>query len=408
MARFSYRARSRSGEEVKGVLEAGDRTLAARELRSKSLLVLSLNAEGDETERGDEKSISDHFNWRSRLPIMAKDRVFFCRQLAMMISSGMTLVNALNLMKLEFPKLKIRQVLNTVLNDLQNGDPFSVCLGRHEKIFSKILVKVIESAEESGELAVSLRKVADHLEFWSAIRKKVTSACAYPGVIFLAAMGIGGFMVFKIIPKFDDFLTKRGVPLPWSTEFVIGISRFGKSYWWLLIILFFLGIIGLVLTFKNEKGRRFLERVCLKFPFLGNVLLYASMSNFASTGSLLIKSGLSVVDTLKLLAGLMNMKIYKDVLMTSANKVVMGSSLKESIKSPHIPPIVNNIIAVGEETGALNDVMEELGEFYNRELQGSIAILTTMIEPLLLIIVGGIVALVYFSLFQAIITLISS
>jgi type IV pilus assembly protein PilC len=408
MARFSYRARSRSGEEVKGVLEARDRTLAARELRSRLLLVLSLNAEGDQTERGDEELINNHFNWRSRLPVMAKDRVFFCRQLAMMISSGMTLVNALSLMKLEFPKLKIRQVLNTVLNDLQNGDPFSVCLGRHEKIFSKILVKVIESAEESGELAVSLRKVADHFEFWSAIRKKVTSACAYPGVIFLAAMGIGGFMVFKIIPKFDDFLSKRGVPLPWSTELVIGISRFGKSYWWLLVILFFLGIIGLVLTFKNEKGRRFLERVCLKLPLLGNVLLYASMSNFASTGSLLIKSGLSVVDTLKLLAGLMNMKIYKDVLITSANKVVMGSSLKESIKSPHIPPIVNNIIAVGEETGALNDVMEELGEFYNRELQGSIGILTTMIEPLLLIIVGGIVALVYFSLFQAIITLISS
>jgi type IV pilus assembly protein PilC len=408
MARFSYKARSRSGEEVKGVLEAGSRTQAARDLRSKQLLVLSLNGENDLISDSGKMNKHHKLGLKSHLPIMAKDRIFFCRQLAMMISSGMTLVNSLNLMKQEFPKVKMRQVLTDVLNDLQNGDPFSKCLSRHEKVFTKLMIRVVESAEESGELTVSLQKVGDHIEFWSEIRKKVISACAYPGVIFLAAIGIGGFMVFKIIPKFDDFLSKRGVPLPWSTKFVIAISRFGKAYWWLLLIIFFLSLIGLILTFKNERGRRILERISLKFPLIGNILLFASMSNFASTGSLLIKSGLTVVDTLKLLAGLMNMKIYHDVFNTTAKRVVMGHSLKESIQSPHIPSIVNNIIAVGEETGALNEVLGELGEFYNRELQGSINVLTTMIEPLLLIIVGGIVALVYFSLFQAIITLISS
>ena len=129
------------------------------------------------------------------------------------VFSGMTLINALNLMQKEFPKMKMRRVLETVLNDLKNGDPFSQCLKQHEKVFSRLMVRVVESADERGEMTTSLQKVAEHIEFWAEIKKKVLSACAYPGIIFMVALMVGGFMVFVIIPKFDDFLSKRGVAL---------------------------------------------------------------------------------------------------------------------------------------------------------------------------------------------------
>ncbi|MCH2207564.1 MAG: type II secretion system F family protein [Lentisphaerales bacterium] len=409
MATFVYKARRRSGEEVNGTVEAVDRQSATKELRTQKLLVMSLQIEGlnsGQTDSEKDKAVLN--NWRARLPITAKDRIFFCRQLAMMLNSGMTLINALDLIQLEFPKVKMRKVLSEVLIELKNGLQFSQCLQKHEKIFTPLMIKVVASAEESGEMTQSLRKISEHMEFWSEIRKKVLSACAYPTVIFIVALGIGSLMVFFIIPKFDEFLSKRGAALPWSTEFVLNISRVGISYWWAILLSIFSITSLIYLMFRHPKGRRLQERLCLKVPLIGKIILYTSMSNFATTGSLLIKSGLTVVASLKLLAGLMNIKVFHDVLAHAANKVVMGSSLKESIQNPLIPSVVNNIVAVGEETGALDEVLAELGHFYNRELQGALNTMTTMIEPILLVAVGAVVALVYFALFQAIISLMGS
>ena len=302
----------------------------------------------------------------------------------------------------------MRLVLTEVIEDLRNGISFSESLGKYEKIFTPLLIKVIHCAEQSGEMSTSLMEVASQLEFKDAMKKKTLSACAYPAIVFLMAIFIGLFMVFKIIPKFDEFLSKKGIPLPASTNFVIGVSRFGQDYWPHVLIAGIILSIGLVLMFKNPLGRRMQERLILSTPVFGNVFRASVLANFSTTSALLLKSGLGVVECLKLNANIITLNVYKDLLTKASENVITGSSLTDSLRNKIIPSTVTNILAIGEETGALSDVLGELGDFYSEELKRAVNFLVSAIEPVLLITVGGIVAVVYFALFQAIIRLMGS
>ena len=400
MPKFAYKANTVDGREINKKIEAPDEQSARRSLRLEGLLVISVDeVHGDELRK---------FSLTDRFPINTKDRVFFCRQLSMMTKSGLTLINSLKIMSREFPKEKMRNVLNEVIEDLQTGLSFADSLGKHPKVFTELLIKVVHCAEQSGEMNSSLLEVADQLEFKDAMKKKTISACAYPGVVFLMAIAVGIFMVFKIIPKFDEFLSKKNIPLPNSTQFVIGISRVGQDYWLHIISGLCLLGVGLILMFKNPTGRRIQENFLLSLPVFGKVFKSSVLANFSTTSALLLKSGLGVVESLKLNSNLIPLLVYKDLLNKASENVVTGQSLTDSMRHRIIPSTVTNIISVGEETGALQDVLAELGEFYNEELKRSVNTLVTAIEPALLIIVGGVVAVVYFALFQAIVRLMGA
>ena len=400
MPYFTYEARDSQGEEKTGTIEAENQMMARKLLRKDRLMVISVELF--------EPSLERKFPIKDRLSVNTKDRVFFCRQLSMMLKSGLTLVNALTIMSQEFPRQMMRDALKKVIEDLRSGVPFSEALGKYPKVFTPLLIKVMHCSEQSGEMSDGLIQVSSQLEFRDEMKKKTITACTYPSIVFLMAIGVGLFMVFKIIPKFDEFLSKKDIPLPASTQMVIGISRFGQQYWLHVLIGVIVTLIVMILMFKNEQGRRIQERILLKLPIFGKLFTSSVIASFSTTSSLLLKSGLGVVESLKLNANVINFKIYNDIFIKASENVITGTSLTESLRHKIIPNTVTNVIAVGEETGALQDVLNELGDFYNEELKRSVNFLVSALEPILLIVVGGIVALVYFALFQAIIRLMGA
>ncbi|MCM8530954.1 MAG: type II secretion system F family protein [Lentisphaeraceae bacterium] len=400
MPLFVYEARDSQGEEKSGTIEAENQMIARRLLRKDRLMVLSLEVFEQRAEK--------RFPLKDLLSVNTKDRVFFCRQLSMMLKSGLTLVNSLTIMSQEFPRKMMRDTLAKVIEDIRGGLPFSEALGKYPKVFTPLLIKVMHCAEQSGEMSAGLLEVSSQLEFRDGMKKKAISACTYPLIVFMLALGVGIFLVFKIIPTFDKFLSKKNIPLPYSTQLVIGISRFAQQYWLHILIVLLAFLIALILMFKNEQGRRVQERFILSLPIFGKLFTSSVIASFSTTSSLLLKSGLGVVESLKLNANIIGFKIYNDIFIQASENVITGTSLTESLRHKIIPNTVTNIIAVGEETGALQDVLNELGEFYNEELKRSVNFLVSALEPVLLILVGGVVALVYFALFQAIIRLMGS
>ena len=404
MPTFNYIAKDKSGKEVKGSVEAVDKKDAASQLRSQSLLVYSLL---EQEEQSPANELPKRHSLKDKLPVTNKDRVLFYRQLALMVRSGLTLVNALNLLQEEFPNFQMRSALAAVLDDVRKGRSFSASLSMHEKIFTRLGVKIVETTEESGELEQGLLKVAEHIEFWGNLKKKAMSAVAYPAVIFILAIGVGAFLVFKIIPKFDEFMQKRSIVMPWSTSIVVHISRFFTSYWLFILLGLIVFFTSILLAYRTENGKRLLERFCLKVPVLGSVIRFASITNISSTMSVLLRSGLGLIDALRLTSQMLGILVYREAVSGCASRVITGVSFKDSLNSPLFPRIVQNVVSVGEETGELNQALEELGEFYSEELKRTVEFIVNAIEPLLLICVGSLVALVYFALFQAVISLMA-
>lgn len=400
MAVYNYTGRDSKGQDVSGEIDAESTMLARRQLRQQKIMVIEIGEVS--------KNILPKLSLTDRFPITTRDSVFFCRQLAMMLKSGLTLVNSLNTMSREFPKAKMRETLLKIIEDIRNGMPLSESMEQYPKVFTPLLTKVMSCAEQTGDMSMSLMTVADQLEFRNAMKKKTISACVYPAVVLMMAFGVGMLMVFLVIPKFDEFLTKKGVPLPSSTMALLNISRFAQNYWLHMIIATLVLSIALVLMFRNSKGRRIQEKLVISIPLFGKLFKSSVVANFSTTSSLLLRSGMGVVDALKMNAKIINFKIYNDLFLKASEHVITGRSLTDSLRNDIIPPTVTNIVAVGEETGALQDVLEEIGNFYEDEVKRSVEFLVSAIEPVMLVIVGGIVALVYFALFQAIIRLMGT
>ena len=405
MALFKYLVKNRDGKEDSGTLEADTKADAARELRSRQVLILSL---ADIEEEAVIQNQSAGNSWKEYLPITSKDRSFFYRQLAIMVRSGLTLMDALSLMEKEFPNVKMRRCIGEVLNDVRAGLSFSQALERHEKVFTHLGVKVVETTEASGEMETGLLKISSHIEFWSELSKKVMSALAYPLIILFMSFGVGAFLVVKIIPKFDDYMQKRGIIMPWATALVINFSRFFSEYWLVLLIFILASAAAFLFAFRNSKGRRVIEHIVMKIPIMGNVFRYACLTNFTSTLAVLLKSGLGLIESLQLTSELLGISVYKNAVKSSAQQVIQGISFKNSLQTPLFPRMVTNIVSVGEETGELNTVLDELGDFYSNELKRTVEIIVTAIEPAMMICVGGVVAVVYFALFQAVMSLMGA
>ncbi|NQZ59638.1 MAG: type II secretion system F family protein, partial [Lentisphaeraceae bacterium] len=285
------------------------------------------------------------------------------------------------------------------------GLSFSQALEKREKVFTHLGVKVVETTEASGEMEIGLLKISTHIEFWNEISKKVMSALAYPCIVLFMALGVGSFLVVKIIPKFDEYMQKRGILMPWCTALVIHISRVFSDYWLLLIVALFASATAFLLTYRNSNGRQLIEKIAMKVPIMGNVFRYACLTNFASTMAVLLKSGLGLIESLQLTSELLGISVYKNAVKSSADQIIQGTSFKNSLQTPLFPRMVTNIVSIGEETGELNTVLDELGDFYSNELKRTVELVVTAIEPTMMICVGGVVAVVYFALFQAVISL---
>ena len=401
MPYFEYKALNVDGKQDNGTLETDSIEQAALNLRQRGLMVVSLQ----ETLLPENIGSQTNRRWIYRaawlLPIMARDRATFFRQMSMMVQTGLTLLQALQICKRESVKKAFRDVIQQMIDDVESGTSFSSAMGRHKRIFSSLVVQLVESSEASGELESAMNRIADGIERRSEQIVKLVSALFYPVFVAVVAVMVTLFLVYGVIPKFATFIERKGGNLPASTQFLMDLSKGAIAYLPYILATVSLIIFGLVMAWRNKTGRYRIHRILLDVPVIGGILTFSAISQFGFTLSTLIESGLTLVDSLRIAGKSVGNDAIQNHILQTREKIINGESFSTAIDNIIIPPTVSQVIAIGEQTGNLGEVLDEIGSYYDSRLQARIRWLSAITEPVMIIIVGGIVGFVYFSFFMA-------
>ncbi len=402
MPMFAYQALSRTGEELSGKMQADNTNAVAQALRTEGLRVLDIKEKRRTGFLGEENFNDWYATQRS---VSTDSLIFFYRQMAFMLRAGLPLAECLQLAATQVSSPRLNLALRRMHRDIEAGQSLSSALGKHPDVFSDIAINLVVAGESTGELDVIMERLAVHLEKKSQLRKQMINAMIYPVVVILAAIGVAVFMVTMIIPKFAQFIQGRGKRLPESTQTLIDGAAFLRENGLTIIGVSIAIIILIFITYRTYKGRRWIDRILLSVPVFGKLIIYGSMAQLNWASSILMRSGITIFDTLKITADLIANKIYSDKLRQASDSVMSGRDLASSIQHPQMPSLVTHMIAIGERTGSLDRIQQELGIYYQNLLEIGIKRLSAMIEPAMILVIGGMVGFVYYAFFQALFAL---
>lgn len=396
MKKFKYSARDKKGQSVDGEIEARDLAAVTDILHDRGLIVVSVK----ETSALDISKLQE-INIGG---VPMQDKVVFMRQMATMVGAGLPLTRALEIMVDQATNPLFKRVLKDVLASVQAGKSLSVSFREQENVFDSITLNLLEAGEESGNLEVILAKLATELEERSSLSKKVRSAMIYPTIVLVVIVAVILMMLFVLIPSMSEIYSDFGADLPWITKFLVNMSNFFIKYWWVMVLLIVMLVVGLKYFRSTEKGLRTTDKLMAKIPIVGNLVTKMQIAQFTRILALLLSSGLSIVKALELTAQSLSNSIFRDVVMDARNEVEKGGPLALPIaRSEYFPLLVSSMISVGEETGEIDGVLEKVSEYYKEEVDTATNNLSTILEPLLLIIMGlavGFIALgVYMPMF---------
>ncbi|WP_198244176.1 type II secretion system F family protein [methane-oxidizing endosymbiont of Gigantopelta aegis] len=404
MKRFSYLALNRQGQEVRGKLEAQDQEAAMSALRQQGLRVLEIKARRGSSGFLGQANFSDWL--ASQRSVSTSALIFFFRQLSFMLRSGLSLAHALSLAKDQVSSPRLNLTIRLMLKDIESGHALSQAMKKHPQVFSEMAINLIIAGETTGDLGVMMERLADHISKKAALRAQVINAMIYPAVVILAAIGVGIFMVVKIIPKFAKFLLGKGRALPPSTQMLIDISDYLRANGVVIAIGLAVLIAMVLILYQTRYGRLGIDSLLLRIPITGSLLVNAAMAQLSWTLSILLRSGIPVFDAVKVTANLLPNRVYFNQLHKASEQILQGRDLARSLSHPQIPPLVLHMIAVGENSGSLDDVLEELGVYYENLLEIAIKRLSAMIEPAMILVIGSMVGFVYYAFFQALFSLV--
>lgn len=404
MAKFKYTAINTGGKERKGSIQALDINMATSALREQGLFVVKIHNE-DEAQGGlsQEFDLSSLSKYRS---VSRTQLVFFFKQLSFMLRAGLPILQALQLSQTQVSSGRLKLVIGELVTDIENGQQLSKAMEKHNDVFPTIATNLMMAGESTGSLDLVADRLASHLEKKAALRAQTINAMIYPSVVVLAAIGVVIFLVVSIIPKFAKFLLGRGKPLPPSTQFLIDASDFAVKYGLYFLAAFILGVISLMMAYNTPQGRLAIDTFVLKIPMVGKLLLHGAMAEFNWSLSMMLRSGLTAFDSLKICGRVITNRLISNKLFQAADQILTGKDLASSLKHPAIPDLVTQMTSVGERTGTLDLVLQEVGTFYEAQLQVGVKRMSAMIEPAMILVIGGIVGFVYYAFFQAMFSLV--
>ncbi len=400
MASFSYSARDKSGVFQKGTLFAADRAAAAASLADKGLTPILLKEEAKAKPAG--IGGLDGFLEKIHLGggVKLQDKVIMSRQFATMINAGVPIAQALSILAEQSESKKLKLVVADVSKQVEGGATLANALAAHPDVFNNIYVNMVRAGETGGILDDVLDRLATQQEKDAEIVSKVKSAMIYPAVITIATFGAFFFLMTVIVPKLSSIFEDAGADLPIYTKIMLAMSDFLVHGWYYLIGGAIVAIIAFVRWHRTDSGKRIFDRLLLKAPIIGPILVKVNIARFARTFGSLMASGISVLDALKATQSALGSTVYRDELAIVAQKVKNGRPMSEQIRaSPHFPAIVGQMLSVGEETGKIDEILLKLAGFYEREVDTVISGITSIIEPILIIVLGGMVGFIVISVF---------
>jgi type IV pilus assembly protein PilC len=382
MATFVWKGRTLGGEMQAGELDAGKQEEAIELLRKRKILVTSLKPKGG----------------GFQLPkfggsgVGTKDLAIFTRQFATMISAGLPLVQCLDILAKQSSKPSFGRVIAEVTREVEAGSTLSDGLGKHKDVFDELFRNMVAAGEAGGVLDEILMRLAAYIEKADALKRKVQSAMVYPAVVFSVAMGATSFMLIFIIPTFAKMFSDFGGELPLPTKIVLALSGLLKSYWWVGVAGAITGFIFFKRYYATEIGKRAVDGAMLKVPVLGDVLLKGAVARFTRTLGTLIASGVPILSGLEITARTAGNKVVSEAIMTARASIREGETVAAPLKTSGVfPPMVVQMISVGEQTGALDEMLTKIAVFYEAEVDTAVDTMTSVIEPIMIVLMGGIV-----------------
>ncbi|MCK4303323.1 MAG: type II secretion system F family protein [Candidatus Eisenbacteria sp.] len=398
MSVFAWKGRTVGGEVRSGEVEAETRTDAAAQLRRKRIVVNQIKPK--------RKELSFSFS-KGKGRVKSSELAIFTRQFSTMIDSGLPLVQCLDILSKQTERAAFRAVITDVMHDVEAGTTLAEALAKQPHVFDTLYVNMVDAGEAGGILDKILGRLATYIEKAEALKRKVKSAMTYPAVVFCVAGAAMVFMLLVIIPVFADVFANFGGQLPLPTRIVVSLSDFVKSSWW-IIGGFLVGAIFSVKRYrKTEQGARRIDAFMLRIPVMGDLVLKSSIARFTRTLGTMISSGVAILAGLDVTARTAGNKIIEDAIQATKASIREGETIAEPLRAAGVfPPMVVQMIAVGEETGALDKMLEKIANFYDDEVNTAVDTLTSIIEPVMIVVmgvmVGGMVVAMYLPMFKLI------
>lgn len=407
MAAYHYLALNREGTKIKGLIEANSERKAITQLRPKGLFVISLKKNGNlfNFVRGKTGTGIRIF----KPTIKSKDIIIFLRQFATLINAGLPIVQALAIMIDQTPHSTLKEKISQIRKDVEAGMPLSEALAKHPKAFSTLSCNMMKAGEMGGVLDVILARLASYLESTENIKEKTKTATRYPVFVMFMAFGLVGALTLFVLPKMKTlFQESFQAELPFLTQFMLDLSDFVRTkFYFVLIIIAALGILYHFIK-KSNKGSYLLDQLKLKLPIIGKLFHRICLSRFTRTLATLFSSGVPILDSLDMTGKTAGNKVIEKAVEEARSSLKEGETLAGPLKKyPVFPPMVVSMIAVGEQTGALDEMLNKISDFYDREIEVMIDSFASMLEPLLLGFLGATIGIAvvamylpYFTMFQ--------
>lgn len=391
MAKFEYHALSKDNKKVKGTLEASDSKQVKSLLSKQGMVVLSVHKEGGFT-----LSSLNNINIGSNKPKL-KDLVVFTRQLATMINAGVPLVRSLATLQAQTEHKGFKQTITEITKDVESGTSFADALEKHPGSFTPIYINMIRAGEVGGILDEILKKLAVQQEKDASIRKKFKSAMTYPMVLITITFLVFIALMTVVVPKIGAIVADLtgGAELPVMTQVMLNISSVLTTFWYIHIAVIFGAAYAFRRWKSTTKGRRQFDALLFKVPALNTVLIKVAIARFSRIFASLMSAGVSVIETLEITSKAIGNSVVEDELMSAAKDVANGKQLSEPLsKSKVFPPIVSQMLAIGEETGQTDTILLKVAEFYEEEVDAAVESISSILEPILIVVMGAMVGLV--------------
>ena len=396
MFTFAYQARDSAGKTISGLQEAINEDNAINTLMTRGLMVLSIQ------QKASSKAL------RSVAKVSETDLVLFTRQLATMVDAGLPLVTGLTaLYEQADPKKQagLRRVVGEVSALVQQGDSFFEAISKHPGVFSRLYTSMVKAGESGGLLSEILDRLACFLEASARLKKKVKSAMTYPIIVICIAVAITTFLIVRVVPVFGEIFADFGANLPGPTQFLLDISDFVRGYWYFLVGGLVGGFYGIRTALKTERGRQLWDQWKLKLPIFGPLVHKICMTRFARTFAQLIRSGVPILEVMDIVGDTAGNYVVEVAIKKVRDDVEKGDHLTNALSRQAIfPPMLIRMVGAGEQTGKIDAMLEKMADFWDEEIEAVLDALTSLIEPLLIVvlgvIVGGIVIAMFLPIFK--------
>ena len=396
MPLYEWQGKTGRGDARSGTLKADSEALLRATLRREGVIVTKISEKksSDQTEK---------YNPKKKIKPLAV--VLFTRQLSTMITSGLPLVQSLEILSNQIEDKNLRGIVREIKAKIEGGSRFADALRDYPKCFDELYVNLVVAGEEGGMLDTVLNRLAIYMEKIEKLKKKIKSAMIYPISIIVVAIGVVMVLLIFVIPVFEGMFKDMGAELPMPTQIVINISKFVKSYIIYMVIALGIGVFLFRRYYKTEGGQRTIDRLTLKVPVFGVLALKASVARVTRTLATLLSSGVAILESLVIVARVAKNKIVEDALIVARTKISEGKSMSEPLQESGIfPPMVVQMVQVGESTGALDNMLNKIADFYEEDVDNLVTNLTSLMEPIIMmflgVILGGLIIAMYLPIFK--------